>query len=174
MLAQQAISEGFIERRILWENFSHELKFVDQPEHRSVLTTSLQTLDNVLTASREKIRGASGEEAWLSEMMQYLSSKTRLALKRLMDVPTWQAYNKWNDEIDPIGEDERMTPDEETANLLEVVRDLRKETYWAWDSLIDFLNDGPIKAEARKKMVEGRASVGLVDADVEQNWVNAA
>jgi hypothetical protein len=66
-----------------------------------------------------------------------------------------------------------MTPEDETKNLLAVIRDFRKQTYWAWDSLIDFLRDGPVKADARAKMAEGRKSVGLTEAVTEQSWENA-
>jgi hypothetical protein len=171
ILAQKAVSKGFIEHRALWENFEHELKFVEQSKHREVLTSSFSSLKDEIDNIIVEVRGTSGEEAWLTEVLQALSTKTQAALQRLRDVPEWEKYNEWNRSSDPAGEDELMTPEEETKDLLDVIRQFRLDTLWAWASLIDLLRNGPIKSEAQQKLGQSQASVGLDPAATDQPWV---
>lgn len=170
ILTQRIVSDCFCSRRLFWESFLHEFQFVEQDKHRKIIVDSLEETEATLTAIGHEIRGTSSADAWLLENLQFLLGNVGLTRRRIIETPTWQAYNAWNDSIDPGGDDERMTPADETESLIGIIRTQRKDTYPVWSSLIDLLRDGPIKIDAKNKLSKGRASVGLLESDSDQNW----
>jgi hypothetical protein len=172
MTAHRIVAIGFASHEILWVSWKDELRHRPEREHRQILDHSLEVLGEKLNDVLKSVTGSSGEDVWLRDVLQYLAIRTSDARRGLAAVVSCEDYNAQNAGAGPDSESRgpEKTPKEETAELLVVVKELRKDTLRIWDSLIDFLPDGHIETDARGKMAVGMASVGLSPYDMEQPW----
>jgi hypothetical protein len=162
------VGDGFLKSRILWEDSPHEFNFV-QPDRRGEVCRT--ALSNAAAAIRDACSKAPGSSSAHLAVIDLLT-----ATEALLDVAARQVivdrhgYNAW---VTSTGgsSDEGMSENEHLAVLLGQVREVRKQTFPLWGSLIALLPPGAVQKQAEERFRLGSGAVGVDTGEVLADWV---
>jgi hypothetical protein len=161
------VGDGFLKRRIMWEDFRHEFRFVDPAKRGIVCREALAITATALKDGRCQVTNKSSAEYAIIDLIVAAESIMDVAAREL--IVDRDDYNRWVRDIGG-GADEKMSEEEHLASLVEKVREVRRKTYPIWSSLIDLLPEGSTKDLAQQKLKAGYQTVGLDGLDVMPDW----
>jgi hypothetical protein len=161
------VGEGFLKRRILWEDFKHEFRFVDPAKRGSVCRDALLEAASAMKQAQGETTGKSSTQLVIIDLLVAARAIVEVAAKDL--IVNRDDYNKW---VLSTGGDasEKMSEDEHLASLIGSVSSVRLKIYPLWSSLISLLPDGATKKQAEEKLLNGCRTVGIDTSEIAPDW----
>jgi len=161
------IGDGFLKSRIMWQDSAHEFRFISPDNRGTACRDALVKVATALQDARGKVTGQTSAEFAIIDLIVAVESNISVAAKNVIE--SRDNHNRWVREIG--GEaGEKMTESEHLASLVETIRNVRRDTYPMWYSLIDLLPDGATKGQAEQNLRNGCKTVGLDTEEITPDW----
>jgi hypothetical protein len=161
------VGDAFLKPRIMWEDFNHEFHFVHPAERGTVCRDALLMAATALREVRIQVAGHTSAEFAVVDLLVAMESVIDVAARNVL--VSRDEYNAWV--INTGGNaDEKMSEDEHLAALVDIIRNVRRDTYPLWYSLIDLLPEGVTKTQAEQKLKQGCKTVEMDTGDITPNW----